>query len=218
MPDIQVSDKLISFLFFLPFFFVSLAIHEFAHSFFANKFGDDTSKNLGRLTLNPVKHIDFIGSILMPLASFASGLALIGWAKPVPIDKRKFRNPVKDDIIVSFAGPFSNLLLAILFIFTLSLLYHLGDETNLNKTVVNILFYGIYLNIFLFAFNLLPIPPLDGSHILFDLFPNKYTAAILNFGFYGSFILLIFIYSPLWKYFTFVINSILELFFKLFQL
>ncbi len=216
MPEIQINDRLISFLFFLPFFFISLAIHEFAHAFSANKYGDDTAKNLGRLTLNPFKHIDLIGSLLMPLASFASGFALIGWAKPVPIDRRKLRNPIKDDLIVSFAGPFSNLLLAILFVLTFAIIYHLGNEANLNKTIYNILLYGIYLNVFLFAFNLLPIPPLDGAHILFDLFPNKYTAAILNFGFYGSFILLVFIYSPLWKYFTEVIDFILNIIFKLF--
>ena len=84
MPDIQISERLLNFLMFLPLFFISISFHEFSHALFANKFGDDTAKKSGRLTLNPVKHLDIVGSIIMPLAAFASGWALIGWAKPVP--------------------------------------------------------------------------------------------------------------------------------------
>ena len=105
MPDIQLSNRLISFLIFLPVFFLSIAVHEFSHALMANKFGDDTAKKLGRLTLNPIKHIDLIGSVIMPLASFASGFALIGWAKPIPVNRNNFRNSLKDDLVVSFAGP-----------------------------------------------------------------------------------------------------------------
>ena len=207
MPDIQISEKLISFLTFLPMFILSITFHEFAHAFVAYKYGDSTAKKQGRLTFNPVKHADLIGTLIMPLASFATGLALIGWAKPVPVDRRNFKNVYKDDALVSFAGPFANLILALIFylIFFFLLKYHITE----NLLLINFLWYGVFFNIFLFAFNLLPIPPLDGSHILFDLWPNKITAKILSIGFYGSIILLVFIYSPLWGIFMKFINFIL---------
>jgi Zn-dependent protease len=210
LSDIQVSEKLISFLTFLPMFFLSITIHEFAHAYSASKLGDNTAKNLGRLTLNPLKHADLIGTIIMPLASFASGFALIGWAKPVPVNRSSFKNPLTDDAIVSFAGPLSNFLLAIFFF----ILFALSIHTNLtaDKILINIFWYGVFFNVFLFAFNLIPIPPLDGSAILYDLFPNKVTAALLNLGLYGSILLLLLIYSPLWKIFMKLINSILGLF------
>ncbi len=210
MPDIQVSQKLISFFLFLPLFFISITIHEFAHAFSASKLGDDTAKKLGRLTLNPIKHADLIGTVLMPLASFASGFALIGWAKPVPVNRNNFKNQLRDDAIVSFTGPLSNFILSVIFfigfLITLNLNFHFREY------FLNIFWYGVFFNIFLFAFNLLPIPPLDGSHILFDIYPNKITATLLNLRLYGSIILLVLIYSPLWKYFMSFINLILNLF------
>ncbi len=210
MPDIEISQRLINFLAFIPMFLLSISVHEFAHAFVANKLGDDTAKQQGRMTLNPLKHIDLIGTVLMPFAAFASGFALIGWAKPVPIDRRNFGNPLSDDAKVSFAGPLSNFVLAILLFILLKAVnvYFPGESS----FVTNFIWYGVFLNVFLFAFNSLPIPPLDGSHILFDLFPNKFTAKLLNFGFYGSFILLIFIYSPLWGIFMKLVNFILGLF------
>ena len=150
MPDIQVSEKLVSFLTFLPMFFLSITFHEYAHAFVAYKMGDPTAKNLGRLTLNPIKHADLFGTLIMPIASFATGIALIGWAKPVPIDRRNFKNAYKDDAYVSFAGPFANLLLAFSFylIFFLFLNYHLSE----NQLLINFFWYGVFFNIFLFAF------------------------------------------------------------------
>lgn len=215
MPEIEINEKLISFLFFMPLFFLSLAIHEYSHAFTAFKFGDETARRSGRLTLNPIKHIDLIGSIVMPLLSFASGLMLIGWAKPVPVNRANFKNRLRDDAIVSAAGPFSNLVLAILFLVCIVLFQSMNpNSTPGNERIFNILNLGIYFNIFLFAFNLLPIPPLDGSHILYDIFPNKITAGLLNAGIYGFFILMIFIYSPLWSYFVKIINSIYTFFFQ----
>ncbi len=213
MPDIQLSDRLISFLIFLPVFFLSISVHEFSHALLANKFGDDTAKKLGRLTLNPIKHIDLIGSVIMPLASFASGFALIGWAKPIPVNRKNFNNYLKDDLVVSFAGPLSNLIFSVL-LFILFIISEnwLGVQNSILSTT---LWYGVFLNIFLFVFNLLPLPPLDGSHILFDLFPNKITAKILNLGLYGSLLLLVFIYSPLWGIFMKIVNFILQLFLKI---
>ncbi|MCH7773215.1 MAG: site-2 protease family protein [Bacteroidetes bacterium] len=213
MPDLQISERLINFLMFLPVFLLSISVHEYSHAFFANKYGDATAKNLGRLTLNPFKHIDLVGSVIMPLAAFASGFALIGWAKPVPVDRRNFSDPLKDDAVVSFAGPLSNFILSVLlFVLFLISVNIFGEQ---NSIISNLLWYGVFLNVFLFAFNLLPIPPLDGSHILFDLFPNKLTAKYLNLGLYGSLLLLVFIYSPLWGIFMKIVNFILQLFLKI---
>jgi Zn-dependent protease len=211
LEGIQVSEKLILFLLFLPLFFISLAVHEFAHAYAAYKYGDPTAKNLGRLTLNPYKHIDLIGTIVMPIMAFATGFAIIGWAKPVPVNSRNFKDPLKNDAVVSFVGPLSNFILSIIFLTIFTVVYKMYPINPVTAMIIKILWFAVYLNIFLFAFNLLPIPPLDGSHILFDLFPNKITAKIQSFGIYGSVILMIFIYSPLWRYFSEVINALLSL-------
>jgi len=213
LPNIQVSEKLISFLTFLPVFFISITFHEFAHAFSAKILGDNTAQKQGKLTLNPLKHIDLIGTIIMPIASFATGFALIGWAKPVPVNRKNYSSPHRDDAIVSFAGPLSNLILALIFL----VLFKLSGSWNLEYhiQIINFFWYGVFLNVFLFAFNILPLPPLDGSHILFDLFPSKFTASLLNLGIYGSVVLMLFIYSPLWKYFMSFINLILTFFLKI---
>lgn len=208
MENIQLSEKLISFLLFIPVFLLSLTVHELAHAFTAFRKGDNTAKNAGRLTFNPIKHLDLVGSVMMPFISFSSGLLLIGWAKPVPVNRNNFKDPLKDDALVSFAGPLSNLILAIIFAILLSLFYNF--QLTSSEYVFNLIWYGVFFNVFLFAFNLLPIPPLDGSHILFDFFPNKLTAKYLGIGFYGTIILILFIYSPLWNYFFGVINYIIE--------
>jgi Zn-dependent protease len=210
MPDVKIDRELILFFIFLPVFLISISFHEFAHAFVAKKYGDNTAKDLGRMTLNPFKHIDIIGTILIPLASFASGFALIGWAKPVPINRKNFKDPLKNDAVVSFAGPASNFILAIILWLFLIAAVNLFAQTS--DTVIRIISYGIFFNIFLGLFNLLPFPPLDGSHIMFDLFPNKFTAAVLKLGFYGSIILLIFIYSPLWRYFFSAVSYIMNIF------
>lgn len=211
MQEIEVSKRLISFLTFLPVFFISITVHEFAHAFIAWRFGDNTAKDQGRLTLNPIKHADLIGTVIMPLASFATGFALIGWARPVPVDRRNFKNPLMDDAAVSFAGPLSNFIFAVILFITYYFVDHSGTS---HQWLTGILWYGVFLNVFLFLFNLLPIPPLDGSHILFDLFPGKLTAGILNMGLYGSLLLMFFIYSPLWNYFMKVLAFILQIFLR----
>ena len=135
---------------------------------------------------------------------------LIGWAKPVPVNRNNLRNEFRDDAVVSFAGPFSNFLLAILFFVIFLFMYK--DSGASSPFWLNIMWYGVFFNIFLFFFNLIPIPPLDGSHILYDLYPNGFTAKLLNLGFYGTIILLIFIYSPLWGLFMKLVTFILNLF------
>lgn len=197
----------------MPIFFLSLSVHEFAHAFSAAKFGDDTAKKLGRATLNPLKHIDIFGSVIMPLISFASGWLLIGWAKPVPVNRNNFQNKRRDDIIVTAAGPVSNLILAVL----MGLLSLSIDSVSNSAITVSVLKYAIYLNIFLCIFNLLPFPQLDGSKILANLFPNSPLINFLNKGLIGSFVLMIFIFSPLWQYFFELVNLVVKQFFQIFK-
>lgn len=210
MPEIQISEKLILLFYFLPIFLISLSVHEFAHAILAYKFEDNTAKKEGRLTLNPIKHLDLVGSIIMPILAFTSGFMLIGWAKPVPVNRGNFKNVRRDDAIVSLAGPFSNLVLAAFSYLIYSLIVSSGID--LNNTFTNIFRLTILFNIFLFCFNLLPIPPLDGSHVLYDIFPNKLTAKFLRLGIYGTLLLFAFIYSPLWGIFVNLVNWISSFF------
>lgn len=210
LPEIQISEKLILLFYFLPIFLMSLSIHEYAHAIMAFLFGDNTAQLYGRLTLNPFKHIDLIGSIVMPILAFTSGFMLIGWAKPVPVNRSKFKNQFRDDIIVLFAGPFSNLLFA--FITYLLYIILLLNEIEQSSILYNIIRLTIIFNVFLFCFNLLPIPPLDGLHILYNIFPNQYTLKFLNLGYYGTILLFLFIYSPLWNLFMNFVYLIISLF------
>ena len=144
----------------------SIVVHEVAHGYVALKNGDPTARLLGRLTLNPVPHIDPIGSIFLPLLLLVTGSPILfGWAKPVPVNPLNFRNYRWGEITVSAAGPLSNLALAVLF----SFLLRLGFA---NLGLMKMALWGVQINIFLALFNLIPIPPLDGSHILAILLPR----------------------------------------------
>lgn len=144
----------------IPAVIIGLTIHELAHAYTAYKLGDMTAKNDGRLTFNPLKHIDPLGFILIVIAGF-------GWAKPVGFNPDNLKNKHRDEILISLAGPFSNFLLAILFLIVARALFFLpyfhGTATGL--VVVNMLVLWAVINFGLFVFNLLPIPPLDGSHV-----------------------------------------------------
>jgi len=210
VPDIQISEKLILLFYFLPIFLISLSIHEYSHAIMAFKFGDDTAQKMGRLTLNPIKHIDLIGSIVMPILAFTSGFMLIGWAKPIPVNRSKLRNINRDDAIVSFAGPISNFILAVFVYLIFITLASVGLE--FSTLFSNIFRLTVIFNIFLFCFNLLPIPPLDGAHILYNLFPNNYTARLQKLGIYGTLLIFLFIYSPLWPIFMNLVNWITSFF------
>lgn len=213
--EIEVNERLIKFLFYIPFFLISLAVHEFAHAVTAFKLGDDTAKKHGRLTLNPLKHLDLVGSVVMPILAFASGFALIGWAKPVPVNPNKLRNGLMGDAAVSVAGPLSNFGLALIFALLLKIFQIISAPGDI---ITSMLLFGVFFNIFLCLFNLLPIPPLDGSHIIYDFFPNKFTARFLNLGIYGTVLLLLFIYSPLWKYFMQLISFFISIIYMFFGL
>lgn len=166
---------IILFLLSLPIALLALSLHETAHGFAAWRLGDPTARAFGRLTLNPIKHLDPIGTLCMMLAGF-------GWAKPVPINSRYFKKPRRDIAITALAGPVANLLLATVFLLLLrfvgyGVLAQLGytSEFTYNLAYYTILFLhmGVAMNVSLALFNLFPIPPLDGSRILFSLLPPK---------------------------------------------
>lgn len=166
---------------------IAFTLHEFAHAFVAYKFGDMTAKKQGRLTLNPLQHLDPFGTILLLIAGF-------GWARPVPVNRFFFKKPRLAGILVSAAGPLSNLLLACLgFIIGYGLnRYGLIGSDNF----YNFLDIFIRLNIVLFIFNLLPLPPLDGYRIIEDLAPNDLRAKMTQYEQYGILIFLILVLIP----------------------
>lgn len=154
----QIIDKLL----LLPGLLIGLSAHEFAHAYTAYKLGDDSQRFQGRLTLNPMKHLDPIGFVLLMLMGF-------GWAKPVMVNSRKFKNLRRDDTLVSVAGPLANLLLAIIFTIFAGIAVLVIAKVGYNQTaeiIMEIINRGIMINLVLMVFNLIPIPPLDGHHIL----------------------------------------------------
>ncbi|MGN7396603.1 site-2 protease family protein [Peribacillus frigoritolerans] len=181
----------------LPYVIVSLLIaftvHEFSHAFVAYKFGDPTAKNEGRVTLNPISHLDPIGTLLILIAGF-------GWARPVPVNRFHFKNPKLAGVLVSFAGPFSNLLVAILGYLIFYGLLAAGVGPELPFFVEPFLNILINLNVLLFVFNLLPLPPLDGYRIVQDLVSADLRAKMTQYEQYGSLIFLILIITPLSQY------------------
>ena len=157
-------------IFFVVFLF-SLSFHEASHAWTAERFGDSTARYLGRITLNPIPHIDIFGTIIFPLAGLLSGGMMFGWAKRVPVNTRQMRDPTLGDICTSLAGPMSNAILAVIFFVLLKIIFFsslIGSASlgQLEQPVKALLVTGLQLNIILMVFNLLPIPPLDGSHVL----------------------------------------------------
>ncbi|MEM9243982.1 MAG: site-2 protease family protein [Pseudomonadota bacterium] len=177
----------------IPLIF-AITVHEVAHGWVASKFGDQTAKMLGRLTLNPVKHIDILGTIIVPIILLALGGFIFGWAKPVPISPRNFKNPRPMMAIVAVAGPVSNLIMAILWAIVAKIgLMIQADNTHL-AALTAIGFAGITINAFIGVLNLLPIPPLDGGRIVSNILPPKlayYYDKLEPFGFYILIILII---------------------------
>jgi Zn-dependent protease len=169
---------------------ISVMAHEVAHGAAALAFGDPTAKNQGRLTLNPLKHIDLFGSIILPLLLIitSSGF-LMGWAKPVPYNPYNLRNRRLGEFCVSIAGILTNFIIALVFVFLIKLSFIL----NLSQPTINLILYIIFLNITLGVFNLIPIPPLDGSKILFTLVPYRYERYLLVLEKYGFYFLIFFI-------------------------
>ncbi|HBB29966.1 MAG TPA: site-2 protease family protein [Clostridiales bacterium] len=164
-------DIIISKLLILPGILIGLSVHEFAHAYVAYKLGDDSQRFQGRLTLDPTKHIDPLGFLFLLLVGF-------GWAKPVMVNSRMFKNPRRDDSLVSVAGPLMNLITAILFTVILGLvLIFIPNSSQIIDIVITIITGIIQINLVLMVFNLIPIPPLDGHHI----FGNIFGAPVWNF-------------------------------------
>lgn len=200
-----IIDLLLS----LPIILLSLSLHESAHAIAANKLGDPTAKNLGRITLNPVKHLDPIGFICMLLCGF-------GWANPVPINSRYFKKPRRDMAISAAAGPISNVLLAFIFALLLKASYTflpgvITTEKSLELAMILLRFLtiGVSLNITLAVFNLLPVPPLDGSRMLYVFLPPKQYFGVMKYERYISLgIMLLLLIGVLDPVISFVSNKI----------
>lgn len=197
---------MIEHLYIIPVLLFSVVIHEVAHGYVALILGDPTAKSLGRLTLNPLPHIDLIGSIFIPLFSLlTAGSVFIAWAKPVPVNRANFLHPRRDNMLVSIAGPGSNLISAFVCCLAVIVLGRAGgvqvtDDPALITSGVEFLtkmFYGgIYLNIVLAVFNLIPVPPLDGSHVLAALLPSRLAQGYQRIGFAGILVLIFLMRIP----------------------
>ncbi|MSR37191.1 MAG: site-2 protease family protein [Gemmatimonadetes bacterium] len=183
------------FLLSAPILLMSIVVHEVAHAWQARREGDFTADRLGRITLNPIRHIDPFGSVLLPLMLwFAEAPMMFGWAKPVPVDPRNFRDFKAGDIRVSLAGIVSNLLLAVLFTLVTSGLVMLGGGPVLDA-LRRMFLFGIFINLVLAFFNLIPIPPLDGSHVLYQLLPPKAAEGYRRIGRWGFLVILVLVFA-----------------------
>jgi Zn-dependent protease len=179
-----IGNWLINLIYWLPGILVGFVLHEFSHALMADRLGDPTPRMMGRLTLNPIAHIDPLGFLMLVVAHF-------GWAKPVMTNPAKYKIKRYGFALVGIAGPLMNLLLMVIFFFTVSLLGKYGVLTDTNPITL-ILVYAIYINAALFIFNLIPIPPLDGYNILKDLVLVKFVnpRSLWNLERYGQFMLL----------------------------
>ena len=191
MFNIFSREGLISFLYFLPALLISLSIHEFAHAYVAYKLGDKSQKALGRMTLNPLAHIDMWGFVCIALLGF-------GWGRPVIIDDRNFENRAKGNMLTALAGPMSNLIIAVLFTIVLKICMMTGVvdfavSTTTGSVLTNMLVLAIQFNVVFAIFNMLPIPPFDGSKVLFYFLPQKYKGIMYTLETYSFYIILIFI-------------------------
>jgi Zn-dependent protease len=178
---------------------LSLSFHEAAHAFTANRLGDPTARLLGRLTLNPLKHIDVIGTVVFPLVAMLSGIPLLGWAKPVPVDMRNLREPRRDFAVVAAAGPVSNLILAVVLVIVFKLMpipetAGIGGVSH-SSLIWETTYRAIELNVILAVFNMIPVPPLDGGNVLMGLVPLQIARAIAWLRPYGFLILYLLMFS-----------------------
>jgi Zn-dependent protease len=165
----------------------AITVHEASHGWAALKMGDPTAYQMGRITLNPIRHIDPVGTVLLPLILIIMGAPPFGWAKPVPVNPLNLKDPRKDNLIISFAGPASNISVA-------SMFYGSGGGlTNVISPLITIVYYTIVINVILAFFNLIPIPPLDGSGIIMGLMSEEAAQKYEQIRPYGFFILILLI-------------------------
>lgn len=203
-------DTLYWFVFAIPSIIIASTIHEYAHAWTANKLGDPTAKAEGRLTLNPLAHIDPIGALMMIIARF-------GWSKPVPISEYNFQDPVRGTALTAVAGPISNLLLTIVIWLTFQLFSNILPINQTTEIIFTFLIVFYVVNISLMVFNLIPIPPLDGHKIVRAFLPRKLRYSWEMLEKYSVIIILIFVlpFSPLSKLTSLIISSTIEFFISL---
>jgi Zn-dependent protease len=180
----------------------AITVHEASHGWAALKMGDPTAYQMGRITLNPIRHIDPVGTVLLPLILIIMGAPPFGWAKPVPVNPLNLKDPRKDNLIISFAGPASNISVAVIAFIILKILMNLnpsmfygsgGGLTNVISPLITIVYYTIVINVILAFFNLIPIPPLDGSGIIMGLMSEEAAQKYEQIRPYGFFILILLI-------------------------
>ncbi len=209
---------MIEHLYIIPILLFSVIIHEIAHGWMALKLGDPTAKMMGRLTLNPIPHIDLVGSILVPAFSLlAAGSVFIAWAKPVPVNPANFSHFRRDDVLVSIAGPLSNILLAFVCSIAVILTGLLINGSGASPAVSDGLEFlftmfrgGIVLNVVLAVFNIIPVPPLDGSHVLASVLPDEIAYRYSRIGFAGVFIVIFLMRVPFFSnLFSSIITTIM---------
>lgn len=191
------SDFITQLIILAPPLLMALTFHEFAHGYVAYRLGDPTARTLGRLTLNPLKHLDPIGTIAFFFIKF-------GWAKPVPVNPRYFKNPSKDMLLVALAGPLTNLTLAVISALAAKFLWLIATfipNTSLTAAILvplnGMLIASVWINLVLCVFNFLPIPPLDGSRILYGLLPPDLARSYQKLEPYGFIIVLVLAFSGL---------------------
>ncbi len=174
-----------------PGFLLAIIIHEFAHGYVAKKFGDDTAEREGRLTFNPAAHVDIMGTIIFPLIGVIAGWAVIGWARPVPIVPRNFKNIRKGVFWVSFAGPLSNFILGTVsaLLFAVVAVY-VPDSFSLYSSFLYMLQYSVFINFLLGAFNIIPFPPLDGSRMVSSFLDGEALRKYEGLAAYAPYIIL----------------------------
>ncbi len=195
------------FIFVIAILLMSVVIHEVSHGYAALWLGDPTARLQGRLTLNPITHLDMLGSIIVPTVGYLLGGFIIGWAKPVPYNPYNFKKYQKyGDALVAAAGPAVNLLLATIF----AVLIRFSDDLGLPASFIDISSFVVLINIILAFFNLIPIPPLDGSKILFTFLPESFSGVRVFLERYALFVILFFIFF-LWDIFIPVVFTLFAL-------